>query len=201
MSEVDKDFGDYPNGYKIGKNGKKVPISPGRKKFNLSETEIRYAFENTKSIRAAARFLKVDVITLKKYAKQYIDEKTGKDLYELHKNQAGVGIRKGYTVRKRGHHGLDDILEGKFPTYRKYYSLKKRIISEARLEEKCETCGYDTRRISDYSVPLLLDWIDGDKTNHKLENLRLLCYNCYYQEVGNILGGRHKWKETLWNLK
>ena len=58
------------------------------------------------------------------------------------------------------------------------------------MEEECCSCGYCTRRVSDYTVPLLLDWIDGDRTNHKRENLRLLCYNCYYQEVGNTLGGR-----------
>ena len=43
-----------------------------------------------------------------------------------------------------------------------------------------------------HEVPLLLDWIDGDRTNHMRDNLRLLCYNCYYQEVGNPLGGRMK---------
>jgi hypothetical protein len=30
-----------------------------------------------------------------------------------------------------------------------------------------------------------LDHIDGDNTNHLLENLQMLCLNCYYQQAGN----------------
>ena len=35
-----------------------------------------------------------------------------------------------------------------------------------------------------------MDWKDGDKTNHKLDNLQLLCYNCYYLTVDNVVGKR-----------
>ena len=66
----------------------------GRSALNLSESEIRYAMENSKSNSEAARFLKVSFTTYKKYAKQYTDSKSGKTLWELHKNQAGKGIRK-----------------------------------------------------------------------------------------------------------
>ena len=59
----------------------------GRSALNISETEIRYAMENTKSNAAAARFLKVSFTTYKKYARMYTDSKSGKTLYELHKNQ------------------------------------------------------------------------------------------------------------------
>jgi hypothetical protein len=31
---------------------------------------------------------------------------------------------------------------------------------------------------------LKLDHVDGDRTNHLLQNLRLLCYNCYFLMVG-----------------
>ena len=30
----------------------------------------------------------------------------------------------------------------------------------------CDECGFEERRVVDYSVPLLLDWKDGDRTNH-----------------------------------
>ena len=99
--------------------------------------------------------------------------------------------RRTTKPRLRGHYGLLDILEGKYPKY-PHSRLKVRLLKNAIFEEKCDSCGYCERRVSDYSVPLLLDWIDGDRTNHKRENLRLLCYNCYYQEVGNPLGGRMK---------
>ena len=88
----------------------------------------------------------------------------------------------------RGKHGLLDILEGKHRDVN-HHNLKGRLLRNGIFEEKCDTCNFEDRRITDYTVPLLLDWIDGDKTNHKRENLRMLCYNCYYMEVGNPCGG------------
>ena len=170
-----------------------MPFKPGegRPAFNISESEIRYAIENTKSCAAAARFLKVSYESFRKYAKLYKDPETGKTLFELHKNKAGKGIPRAFKPRLRGKYGLLDILEGKYPEY-PHNRLKHRLIQNAQIEEKCSCCGFEERRITDYTVPLLLDWMDGDRTNHKRENLRLLCYNCYYLEVGNPLGGRMK---------
>ena len=42
-------------------------------------------------------------------------------------------------------------------------------------------------RTSDLSVPLILDYMDDDGTNKSLDNLRLLCYNCFYIMKGNRL--------------
>lgn len=165
----------------------------GRQPLNLTENEIRYAQENSQSAHGAARFLRVDYDTYKKYALKYIDSATGKTLFELHKNQAGKGTRKAvsrqskYSALER----LQPIINGERPDY-KGTGLKKRLISAMVMEECCSICGYDKRRAFDYSVPLILDWIDGDKTNHLLSNLRLLCHNCYYMEVGSVYGGRPK---------
>ena len=163
-----------------------MPFIPGsgRVGYNLSENEIRYAMENTKSLTAAARFLNVALKTLRKYAKQYVDSATDKTLYELHKNMAGKGIPKNNVIKMTGKYGLQRIVAGECPDY-KGTNLKFRLIRAGMLEEKCQHCGYEERRITDYTVPLLLDWIDGDRTNHVLDNLQLLCYNCYFCMVGN----------------
>tara|TARA_Y100000310_G_C20461124_1_gene705421 strand:- start:83 stop:604 length:522 start_codon:yes stop_codon:yes gene_type:complete len=170
-----------------------MPFKPGegRPAFNISESEIRYAMENSKSCAGASRFLKISYEAFRKYANLYVDSESGKTLFELHKNKAGIGIPRAFKPRMRGHYGLLDILDGKYPKY-PHSRLKPRLIKNAQIEEKCDSCGFCERRVNDYSVPLLLDWIDGDRTNHKRENLRLLCYNCYYLEVGNPLGGRMK---------
>jgi len=105
----------------------------------------------------------------------------------MHKNQQGVGVAKPYNVKK-GKYAMEDILEGAYPEY-PVSNLKKRIITNAILEEKCDNCNFCERRVTDYTIPLLLDHMDGDRTNHRRWNLRLLCYNCYYLMVGNI-GGR-----------
>lgn len=167
----------------------------GRQAFNITENELRYAMENTKSCSEAARFLNISFDTFKKYAKSYIDKASEKTLFELHKNQRGKGIPKS-GPRMRGKFGLLDILEGKYPEY-KGQNLKGRLLRNGIFEEKCNHCGFEERRITDYIVPLLLDWEDGDKTNHKRENLRMLCYNCYFVLVGNPLGQGNKAKK--WN--
>jgi len=171
----------------------------GRKALNLTENEIRYAQENSKSAHGAARFLRVDYDTYKKYASMYVDSTSGKTLFELYKNPAGKGIRKKSKVRRFEtlRERLEPVINGERPDVKIDTSkFKKRLIQAFFLEEKCERCEFCERRAFDYTIPLMLDWIDGDKTNHLLSNLRLLCHNCYYLEVGNVYGGRPK----NWNV-
>ena len=173
------------NGYVLGK---------GRTPLNLTEAQIRYAMKNSKSNSSAARFLNVSFTTYQKYAKQYVDEDSGKTLYELHKNQKGEGVKKAYNVTK-GIYALKDILEGKYPKYGVHF-LKKRLIN-ANLEDfphECHNCGYNEKRITDDSIPLVLDHMDDDWTNHKKENLRFLCYNCYHNLRGNLRGKQPEWR-------
>jgi len=163
----------------------------GRPPINLSESEIRYAMANTKSCLAAARFLNISYESFRKYSLLYVDRETGKTLFKLHKNSAGIGIPKSTKLKLNGAYGLHDILDGKHPNYNAK-KLKSRLLRSGEVEEKCECCGFDERRVDDYTVPLILDWIDCDRTNHKRENLQFLCYNCYYLQVGNPLGGRRR---------
>jgi hypothetical protein len=127
----------------------------------------------------------------------YTDHATGKTLFELHKNKPGKGLRRR-TPPKYYRSKLEDILAGKHPKYNRSV-LKKRLLLSGEFRECCDICGFDERRITDYTVPLILDWIDGDNTNHLRENLRFVCYNCYYLNIGNLLGGRRE-KNTPINL-
>lgn len=149
------------------------------KAYNLTESQIRYAMRNTGSNLAASRFLKISYGTYKKYAKMYIDEETGEDLFELHKNQSGKGMRKRFRSRYGGKKKLKEILEGKHPTF-PWRKLKNRLIRDGFKAEECELCGFNERRVTDYTVPLILIWKNGDKRDHRAENLELVCYNCYY---------------------
>ena len=66
----------------------------GRPAKLLTEQQIRHAMKRTRSNRAAARYLNVSYPTYKLYAKQYYDQESGKNLYDLHLNPFGKGISK-----------------------------------------------------------------------------------------------------------
>ena len=108
------------------------------------------------------------------------------------KNQCGKGISKAYNIHS-GKYSVVDILEGKYPNY-PLHRLKQRLISNAFLAERCDQCGFCEQRVSDFKVPLLLDFTSGDMTDWTLENLRLLCYNCFFLTVGNITGKKREFE-------
>lgn len=167
----------------------------GRSSFDIPESDIRYAMANTKSNAEAARFMKVSFDTWKKYAKMYVDRVTGKTLYDMHTNQAGVGITKDVAKATSGPYAIDRILSGDYPAY-PTWKLRNRILALNIMPEECACCGYAERRVTDDTVPLLLDHMDGDETNHRIENLQLLCLNCYYQQTGAPFNAD---KEHFWN--
>lgn len=161
------------------------------KAVSLTEQQIRYAMGRTRSNRGAARFLNVSFPTYRLYAKLYLDEKTGKTLFELHKNKAGKGIPKFNALSKEPH--LHKMLrEGMSKESYSIGKLKQRLLIEGYLSNECCRCGFNERRNIDFKVPLLLSFKNGIKTDWRLDNLELLCYNCYYLTVGDIFTSREQ---------
>lgn len=150
----------------------------------LMESEILDAQKKARSAMETARILGVSYNTYKKYAQQY-------GIFDKLKNPKGTGIRKGYNV-KRGKYALEDILKGKYPDY-PIWKLKTRILKNGYIQEKCDNCGFEERRITDHKVPLVLDFIDENRKNHKYENLRMLCFNCSFLIRGNLTGPRKEY--------
>ena len=58
--------------------------------------------------------------------------------------------------------------------------LKKRLIKGKILQNKCALCGNDAVWL-DKVLSLHLDHINGDPSDNRIENLRLLCPNCHSQ--------------------
>ena len=130
----------------------------------------------TKSNAEASRWLGVNYLTYRKYAKMY-------GLFDQHLNQRGVGIKKGYGKYRKP---LDELLSsGRKIRLTKRY-LKKRLVEENWVEEECSSCSYNEIVMGKDNVALLIDFIDGDNDNTKLDNIRLLWPNCYLSYNGHM---------------
>jgi hypothetical protein len=153
----------------------------------ILKSDIEIAQKNTLSAAAAAKYLNVAYNTYKKWAMYYGVWKT---------NPHSIGIKKANRGRFQIQEDvLKEVLEGKRPNYNRF-RLKSLLIKYGFLHEECSQCGYNEQRITDKKVPLILVFNDGDKKNFKAENLRLLCFNCYFLTVGDING--HKIEYTYY---
>lgn len=61
-----------------------------------------------------------------------------------------------------------------------YSTAKAWVLRHKLLEEKCDECGLKNEW-QKKTLVLHLDHINGDKQDHRLENLRFLCPNCHSQ--------------------
>lgn len=158
----------------------------GRPPRVLSESVIRNAMKFTQSNFQAARYLNMTIETYRKYAKLYIDQETGKTLYDLHKNNSGKGIKKISWKNEISLQKIDEILGRDAYRAVNAQKLKDRLIYEGKLRMECYRCGHHEKRLIDYKQPLVLNFKDANKNNWKHENLEMLCYNCHFLYVGNL---------------
>ena len=148
----------------------KIKLKRGNGARPLLQSEIAAAQAVSKSGREAARKLGVNYLTYRKYARMY-------DMHTL-LNPFNKGIKKDVDPEV-GKYPLKELLDGKYPDY-PVYRLKDKLLRSRKKDACCEICGYRERRVVDGKIPLLLNFEDGDSTNHKLENIKLLCYNCTF---------------------
>ncbi len=93
-------------------------------------------------------------------------------------NQGRKGLKRDESEDEAIRIKLKDILLGKHPTYNTF-RLKLRLFKEGLKTNKCEVCS--THEWNGKPLNCELDHIDGNRTNHKLENLQILCPNCHSQ--------------------
>lgn len=167
------------NGVKIRHLDKKAALlqvrgKRGRSAKPLTKDEILDVQKISVSGSEAARKLGVTYPTYKKYAVLF-------GIHTLISFPPPKGVKPpGMLVSPyKGKYPIDDILQNKWPEF-PIHRLKDKLIRSGKKESCCEQCGFKERRITDGKIPLLLNFDDGNKKNHRIENLKILCYNCTF---------------------
>jgi hypothetical protein len=142
----------------------------------LLESQIKAAQEKSRSAFEAARTLGVSYNTYKKYAKLY-------GLFEDLKNPYGIGIEKAKKIKNKKYH-IDDLIAGKHVRY-PLHKFKNKLFDSGYVPKVCGSCGFGEERVTDGKMPLLIDFLDGNLNNRVLDNIRPLCYNCFFLLVGD----------------
>lgn len=76
------------------------------------------------------------------------------------------------------------------------FKLKKRLFQAGLKLPVCELCGW-SEKAKDGRIPVELDHINGQPTDNRLENLRVLCPNCHSLQATHR-GRNIKKKSARW---
>lgn len=142
------------------------------RKKKWDKKQLQEAVENSRSIRQV-----LFCLGLREAGGNYVQVKKYIGIYNLSTSHfTGNAWNKGLKGIGKPRRPLEEILIQK-SDYQSF-KLKKRLFSEKIKKPVCELCGW-AKRAADGRVPLELDHISGDRTDNRLENLRILCPNCH----------------------
>lgn len=134
-------------------------------KNRISDQDFIEACRNAASMAQAASQLSLHFNSFKKRALE---------LGCYYPNQAGRGIHKNLPKIP-----IEEIIfENKHPHYQSF-KLKNRLLNEGVKINKCENCKLT--KWNGESINMELHHIDGNRHNHHLSNLMMLCPNCHSQ--------------------
>ena len=138
-----------------------LKYSSFEKKYGTTRLRIYEAAKNTETSIEASRILGIPYKTYVSIAKS-------------------MGVFKENKRLSNIEAPLEEILQGLHPNYSST-KLKSRLIEAGIKQWKCEIidCGISTWLGE--PITLELDHINGNNSDHRLENVRILCPNCHSQ--------------------
>ena len=132
--------------------------------MEVTDSEFIEIVSNAKTMCEASATLKIQFSTFKRRALRL-------GCYSPRGENRQVRNRKKvYTT--------ESILSGNHPEFQTF-KLKNRLYEDNIKDKKCESCGL-VEWIG-LPIPLELDHVNGDRTDHRLHNLKIVCPNCHAQ--------------------
>ena len=135
----------------------------------MTPEKIKMAIRSTQSMGQAALYMGASKQTFKKYAKQY-------NLWSPAKSSKGIKRSSGGQFKW----DMKLILEGKNPNPYREDTLMTKAIREGYMRCQCNVCNQNFEHVKDKQPPLILDFLDKNTQNTRIDNLRALCLNCLY---------------------
>lgn len=147
--------------------------SSGKTRRGLSKEELIAAQSVCNTEIAVARLLRISYRTYIKYAK-------------LHGVYGAVSTRPKIKLPpKTRKYKLEKILGNQYDKAYPRGRLLKKLISSGKVTPKCNRCGFDKKREFDNEYALILNHLDKNVKNNSIDNLEVLCLNCYFTYIGN----------------
>lgn len=180
-----KHMSHYHNMSKPLRNGKRAIRAP------LASELLEAMAKARAGIHRAARMMGVSKPYFIKWAEKLIPLEFKE--YRLKRLQ-GVGVTKGSVeiVDLPAYKFAQKVLAGTKPAPRRWvlypHERMRHLIRYGLLPTGCQLCGFNESRLTDYKSPLLVDFIDNNQSNWHIDNLRILCYNCYFLNVHDLWG-------------
>ena len=135
------------------------------KKIKIDENEFIKICNESESMSKACAKLNLHFNTFKRIA-------ISLGCYKPNKSGKNISKTNGREIL------LQDILDGKYPHYQTF-KLKNKLYLSGLKNKQCECCGITSWNGKEINFEL--HHIDGNRFNHSLENLQILCTNCHSQ--------------------
>ena len=159
-----------------------TPLSYERKRYTFCNSSCAASFNNKGVCRVA----------ISSKLKKSICIACGCE-FDVNSNGSGKYCSNRCQHDYQYHRNIEKWKQGNVSTGIHIPSFIRKYLFEVN-NNKCQECGWSRMHPVTRNIPLQVDHIDGDCTNHKIDNVRLLCPNCHVMTstYGNLNNGNSK---------